>query len=56
MISTMPKSYDPRDFRALTFHDAVARFRDGSDTRARIWSAASRRSASASPSCRPSSW
>jgi len=31
MISTMPKSYDPRDFRALTFHDAVARFRDGSD-------------------------
>ena len=32
MISTMPKSYDPRDFRALTFHDAVARFRDGSDT------------------------
>jgi len=32
MISTVPKSYDPREFRALTFHDAVARFRDGSDT------------------------
>jgi Asp-tRNA(Asn)/Glu-tRNA(Gln) amidotransferase A subunit family amidase len=24
--------YDPREFRALTFHDAVARFRDGSDS------------------------
>jgi len=24
--------YDPRQFRALTFHDATARFRDGSDT------------------------
>ena len=24
--------YDPRTFRALTFHDAVAAFRDGSDT------------------------
>src|SRR5215510_7647407 len=32
MISTVPKSYDPREFRALTFHDAVARFRDGTDT------------------------
>jgi Asp-tRNA(Asn)/Glu-tRNA(Gln) amidotransferase A subunit family amidase len=32
MISTVPKIYDPREFRALTFHDAVARFRDGSDT------------------------
>src|SRR5262252_8180038 len=32
MISTVPKSYDPREFRALTFHDAIARFRDGSDT------------------------
>ena len=32
MISAVPKSYDPREFRALTFHDAVARFRDGSDT------------------------
>ena len=25
-------TYDPRDFRALTFHDAVRRFRDGADT------------------------
>lgn len=25
-------SYDPRSFKALTFHDAVVRFRDGSDT------------------------
>ena len=24
--------YDPRDFKALTFHDAMVRFRDGSDT------------------------
>jgi Asp-tRNA(Asn)/Glu-tRNA(Gln) amidotransferase A subunit family amidase len=32
MISTMPKAYDPREFRALTFHDAVTRFRDGSDS------------------------
>ncbi|MBI2205796.1 MAG: amidase [Candidatus Rokubacteria bacterium] len=32
MISTVPKSYDPRDFIALTFHDATAKFRDGSDT------------------------
>ena len=32
MITTVPKTYDPREFRALTFHDAVARFRDGSDT------------------------
>ena len=24
--------YDPRSFRALTFHDALPRFRDGSDT------------------------
>src|SRR5215813_6179380 len=24
--------YDPRDFRALTFYDAVPKFRDGSDT------------------------
>jgi Asp-tRNA(Asn)/Glu-tRNA(Gln) amidotransferase A subunit family amidase len=32
MIATVPKGYDPREFRALTFHDAVARFRDGSDT------------------------
>ncbi len=32
MITTVPKSYDPREFRALTFHDAVAHFRNGSDT------------------------
>jgi len=32
MITTVPKRYDPREFRALTFHDAVAKFRDGSDT------------------------
>ena len=25
-------SYDPRDFRALTFHDAALRFREGADT------------------------
>lgn len=32
MITTASKGYDPGEFRALTFHDAVARFRDGSDT------------------------
>jgi Asp-tRNA(Asn)/Glu-tRNA(Gln) amidotransferase A subunit family amidase len=32
MITTVPKGYDPREFRALTFHDAVPQFRDGSDT------------------------
>jgi Asp-tRNA(Asn)/Glu-tRNA(Gln) amidotransferase A subunit family amidase len=32
MISTVPKTYDVGEFRALTFHDAIARFRDGSDT------------------------
>ena len=32
MMTTVPKGYDPREFRALTFHDAVPRFRDGSDT------------------------
>ena len=26
MITTVPKSYDPREFQALTFHDAVAHF------------------------------
>ena len=25
-------NYDPRTFRALTFHDAIPRFRDGADT------------------------
>ncbi|HXJ83613.1 MAG TPA: amidase [Candidatus Methylomirabilis sp.] len=28
----MPKAYDPREFRALTFHDAVRGFRNGSET------------------------
>lgn len=28
----MTNTYDPRQFKALTFHDAVGRFRDGSDT------------------------
>ena len=32
MVSTVPKSYDPREFTALTFHDATSRFRDGADT------------------------
>ncbi len=32
MTATAPESYDPREFRALTFHDATGRFRDGSDT------------------------
>ena len=32
MITTVPKGYDPREFRALTFHDAVPKFLDGSDT------------------------
>ncbi len=32
MTASAPGSYDPREFRALTFHDAVPRFRDGSDT------------------------
>jgi len=27
-----PEAYDPRTFKALTFHDAVPRFGDGSDT------------------------
>ncbi len=32
MDTPTPRSYDPRTFRALTFHDATPRFRDGSDT------------------------
>jgi len=28
----VPKRYDPREFTALTFHDAATTFRDGSDT------------------------
>jgi hypothetical protein len=32
-VSTSPsRKYDPRAFKALTFHDAAARFRDGVDT------------------------
>jgi Asp-tRNA(Asn)/Glu-tRNA(Gln) amidotransferase A subunit family amidase len=32
MTATAPENYDPREFRALTFHDATPRFRDGTDT------------------------
>jgi Asp-tRNA(Asn)/Glu-tRNA(Gln) amidotransferase A subunit family amidase len=32
MATTVLPRYDPRTFRALTFHDATRRFRDGSDT------------------------
>jgi Asp-tRNA(Asn)/Glu-tRNA(Gln) amidotransferase A subunit family amidase len=32
MTKLPPQYYDPRTFRALTFHDAVARFRNGSDS------------------------
>ena len=32
MDAGKPESYDPRTFDALTFHDAVDRFRDGRDT------------------------
>ena len=32
MTATPPRSYDPREFRALGFHAATPRFRDGSDT------------------------
>jgi Asp-tRNA(Asn)/Glu-tRNA(Gln) amidotransferase A subunit family amidase len=32
MSKNAPHRYDPRTFRALTFHDATPRFRDGSDT------------------------
>src|SRR5688500_6848074 len=32
MDTTTPRKYDPRVFKALTFHDATPRFRDGSDT------------------------
>jgi Asp-tRNA(Asn)/Glu-tRNA(Gln) amidotransferase A subunit family amidase len=31
-MSNNVNAYDPREFKALTFHDAVPRFRDGSDT------------------------
>ena len=29
---TTPRSYDPRLFKMLTFHDAAANFKKGSDT------------------------
>jgi Asp-tRNA(Asn)/Glu-tRNA(Gln) amidotransferase A subunit family amidase len=32
MDTPTPRSYDPRTFKALTFHDATAKFRDGNDT------------------------
>ena len=32
MTETAPGNYDPRAFRALAFHDATPRFRDGTDT------------------------
>lgn len=32
MDTPAPRTYDPRTFKALTFHDATQRFRDGSDT------------------------
>ena len=32
MTATATSSYDPRTFKALSFHDIVPRFRDGSDT------------------------
>ena len=31
-MTTATPRYDPREFKALTFHDATTRFRDGSDT------------------------
>ena len=32
MTSTAPHGYDPRQFKAMTFYDAVPRLRDGADT------------------------
>ncbi len=32
MTATTPRRYDPTTFKALTFHDAAPRFREGSDT------------------------
>ena len=32
MNAAAHRGYDPREFQALTFHDALPRFRDGSDT------------------------
>ena len=36
----MDPNYDPKNHKLMTFHDAIAKFRDGSDTPARIWNAA----------------
>ena len=32
MPAITPRTYDPREFKALTFHDFTARFRDGTDS------------------------
>ncbi|MDP6391038.1 MAG: amidase, partial [Alphaproteobacteria bacterium] len=32
MDAPAPRTYDPKEFQALTFHDAVPSFRDGGDT------------------------
>jgi Asp-tRNA(Asn)/Glu-tRNA(Gln) amidotransferase A subunit family amidase len=32
MAELGPRRYDPREFKALTFHDVTARFRDGTDS------------------------
>ncbi len=32
MATVSARSYDPREFKALTFHDATPRFREGTDT------------------------
>ena len=32
MATPTPRSYDPKSFNGLTFHDVMPRFRDGSDT------------------------
>ena len=32
MTERTPTRYDPREFKALTFHAAVTQFEDGSDT------------------------
>ena len=32
MSMSASRKYDPRSFKALTFHDAAARFREGADS------------------------
>ena len=32
MPAITPRTYDPREFRALTFHDRTPQFRDGTDS------------------------